>query len=350
MESSGKAQKNIVLGILGGDRKGGPVCSSPLVTVTLEQMEACGCYYPESHEDPFKMAKLAGFIHASVGFQGIRVPFDLCVEAEAFGCRLKGGERESPPSVAGIAFEEGQGLYIPEDIFQRGRFKAVFGAVRLLHKEFSRKASVFPGIVGPLTLLGQLYDVSHVMCWPIEDPQRLDERLEMAAGFLSEYANRLLESGGDAIIISDPAASGDLLSRKFFQRHVMPVYLRLRKMISGPVVLHICGNTLDFLDLLPVTGFEGFSFEGPAVPVKAVRQAIGDAMVLIGNIPTYDVLLSGSPEMVMEESLRALEDGVDLLAPACGIPVRTPLENLRVMVKAVERFRGEKRAWTTRLV
>ncbi len=65
-------------------------------------------------------------------------------------------------------------------------------------------------------------------------------------------------------------------------------------------------------------------------------------MLLVGNIPTYDTLLFGTPERVREESLNALEDGVDILAPACGVPVQTPTENLKSMVRAVEEFKGDR--------
>ncbi len=332
-------EDNLVLQILRGNRSGGPVCCSPLVTVTIDQMKATDSFYPDAHRDPQKMARLASFIYTSLGFQGIRVPFDLCVEAEAFGCRMKNGDAESPPSVTGKAFEAKGTLRVPDDIFERGRLRVVLDAVRALGKEFGDRVAVFPGIVGPLTLLGHLFEVAQVMRWTIKDPQRLDRSLEIAADFLSEYANRLLESGGHAVTMSDPTASGDLLSRKYFERYAIPAYQRMRKKISEPVILHICGNTGDFLDLFPLTGFEGFSFEGPTVPVKAVRQHIGDTMAVIGNIPTHDLLLFGTPDKVREASLRALDDGVDLLAPACGIPLHTPIENLKSMVGAVEEFK-----------
>lgn len=318
------------------------MCASPLVTVTTDQMKASGCFYPDAHADSHVMAGLARFAHTSVGFQGIRVPFDLCVEAEALGCRIKKGDAEAPPSVAGRAFEEEETLKVPGDIFDRGRLGVVQDAVRILSREFGGAVTIFSGIVGPLTLLGHLYDVTEMMCWPIKNPGRLDCDLEIVSDFLAGYAAKLLDAGGHAVIMSDPSASGDLLSRKHFERHVIPAYQRMRKKISGPVILHICGNTNDFLDLLPLTGFEGFSFEGPTVPVKAVQQSIGKAMAVIGNIPTHDLLLFGTPDKVLEASLKALDNGVDLLAPACGIPVHTPTENLRAMVRAVEEFRRER--------
>ncbi len=335
------SSENSVLRLIKGQRKEGPVCSSPLVTVSLDQMHLSGFYYPNAHNEPEAMAMLSSCIYTSIGFQGIRLPFDLCIEAEAFGCKLRNGGKESPPSVIERAFEEKGTLLVPEDIFQRGRFKVVFEAVRILNDKFGNDVTIYTGMVGPLTLVGHLYDVSTVMRWAIKDPQRMDQNLEQVADFLVEYANRLFEAGGDVLSILDPSASGDLLSRQYFQRHILPIYKRMREKIQAPVILHICGNTVDFLELIPQTGFEGFSFEGPKVLVKTVRESIGDKMLLVGNIPTYDILLFGTPDKVYEESIRALSDGVDMLAPACGIPVQTPTENLKAMVRAVEEFKED---------
>jgi [methyl-Co(III) methanol-specific corrinoid protein]:coenzyme M methyltransferase len=305
-------------------------------------MGASGSYYPTAHNDPQSMARLSSFAFTSIGFQGIRIPFDLCVEAEAFGCKLRNGGKDSPPSVTKKVFEKKDALLVPEDIFQNGRFQAVFEAIRILKDKFENDVTIYTGIVGPLTLIGALYDATTVMRWAIKDPQRMDDNLERAADFLAEYAGHLFDAGGDVLSILDPTASGDLLSRKYFEKYVMPAYQRMREKIQGPISLHICGNTEGFLDLLPRTGFEAFSFEGPKVPVTTAREKIGGKMLLVGNIPTYDTLLFGTPEKIREESLKALEDGVDILAPACGVPVQTPTENLKAMVRAVEEFKEDR--------
>jgi len=344
MKSQGYVSaNNPVLRIFKGERTEGPVCSSPLVTVTLEQMEASGSYYPTANNDPQAMARLSGFAFNFLGFQGVRVPFDLCVEAEAFGCKLRNGGKDAPPSIISKAFEEKEALLVPKDIFQKGRFQVVFEAIRILKDKFGDDVTIYTGMVGPLTLVGSLYDASRVMRWPIKYPSRMDDNLERAVDFLVEYALLLFEAGGDVLSILDPTASGDLLSKKYFQRHVIPTYQRMRERIPGPIALHICGNTEDFLELLPQTGFQAFSFEGPKVSVRTARQKIGDKMLLIGNIPTYDTLLFGTPETVREASLRALEDGVDLLASACGVPVQTPTENLKAMVRAVKEFKEKRK-------
>ena len=68
-------------------------------TATVEQMEACGAYWPEAHADAEKMATLAEAGHTVVGFEAVRVPFDITAEAELFGCGIKAGDLKQQPSV-----------------------------------------------------------------------------------------------------------------------------------------------------------------------------------------------------------------------------------------------------------
>ncbi len=68
-------------------------------TTTIKQMEDCGAYWPEAHSDPEKMAKLAESGHILIGFEAVRVPFDITVEAELFGCEIRAGDSKQQPSV-----------------------------------------------------------------------------------------------------------------------------------------------------------------------------------------------------------------------------------------------------------
>jgi len=47
----------------------------------------------------------------------------------------------------------------------------------------------------------------------------------------------------------------------------------------------------------------------------------------------------GTKEDVTREALSALKEGIDVLAPGCGIPARTPNENLLAMTEAAKKYR-----------
>lgn len=46
-------------------------------TATVEQMEACGAFWPQANEEPELIAKLAEAGHTVVGYEAVRVPFDI---------------------------------------------------------------------------------------------------------------------------------------------------------------------------------------------------------------------------------------------------------------------------------
>jgi uroporphyrinogen-III decarboxylase len=62
-------------------------CACPLQTGTIDLMKASGAYWPDAHTDPELMVKLAKAAHDIGGIESVRVPFDIGVDASAFGAR-----------------------------------------------------------------------------------------------------------------------------------------------------------------------------------------------------------------------------------------------------------------------
>ncbi len=327
-------KQSSVFDLFDGQEIARPICSSPVVNVTLEQMDLCGSSYPEAFSHPTHMANLAESAYTLAGFEGIRLPFDLCIEAEALGCGIKPPGRETPPSVVKPAFENFAPLKIPPDIFNRGRFGGVFEAATGLRKKYEKSVPIYGGITGSFSLAGHLWGANKLLKGTIKNPDTVKDVLKSVGEFNIIYANRLLDAGCHYIVLIDPAASGDLISEKTFQTFLLPVYQEMHKRILGKVILHICGNTNKLLRLIAETGFEGFSFEGPTVSAEAARETIGKKMILIGNIPTKTLLME-TAENVVRDAEAAMRGGVDLLAPACGVALQTPLANLKAMAQAV---------------
>ncbi len=61
-------------------------------------------------------------------------------------------------------------------------------------------------------------------------------------------------------------------------------------------------------------------------------------MALVGNLPSATLLRYSTPTIIQARSLKALQDGVDILAPACGFHPHTPLANMKAMVRAVDKY------------
>ncbi len=57
----------------------------------------------------------------------------------------------------------------------------------------------------------------------------------------------------------------------------------------------------------------------------------------VGNVDP-SVISRETSTRVQEESLKALESGIDLLAPGCSLEPHTPTENLKAMLHAVQSY------------
>ena len=68
-------------------------------------MDLVDSHHLEAHGDPLLMARLAEVTYATVGCEEVRVPFDLWVEAEAFGSAIKPISKDHSPSAFRPTFE-----------------------------------------------------------------------------------------------------------------------------------------------------------------------------------------------------------------------------------------------------
>lgn len=301
-------------------------------------MEKVGSFWPEAHYDAKQVVDLAQAGHDMVGFEGVRVPFDLCIEAEAFGCTVKPGARDNQPMVDKAVFEDYSAFEVPEDIWQRGRIKTLFQAAGMLMSRLGDKIPIYGMAVGPVTLSGYLFGLEKTLMDIHIEPEQYKRALTQVADFSIEYANRLLQHTNGTVVVADPSASGDLVSPKQFSSFYTDVYRRMHEGIKGNVILHICGNTTGMLEDIAKTGFECFSFQGPEVDIPKAKEIVHDRIALAGNVPTVRCILQGTPQEVKNWSLKALNEGVDLLAPSCGIPPTAKIQNVRPMVEAAKEF------------
>jgi [methyl-Co(III) methanol-specific corrinoid protein]:coenzyme M methyltransferase len=311
-----------------------PICSSPLQTATLEQMSRVDANWPAAHTDPELMARLAGAAHEIAGLQGVRVPFDVCVEAEALGSRVSNGRIDTPPAIIGPAFEAIEEVRVPVDGLTRGRIPLLLRALDLLRRRYGDRLPIYAMAVGPLTLLGYVAGIERALYALSTRPELVRMSLEAVTAYVTEVAAALAEHGNGFVVLADPVASPDLLPPEQFLDYVLPTYLQIGRRVHARIILHICGNTGPVLPGVAGTGFAAFSFHGPQVAVADAKQLLGEKLALVGNVPPI-LLRFGSREAVRNAARRAIRDGIHFLAPGCGLHPLTPLQNIRALVGAL---------------
>ena len=113
--------------------------------------------------------------------------------------------------------------------------------------------------------------------------------------------------------------------------------------LNVPLILHICGNTLDRMEYIARTGMAAFHFDSKNDPQQAM-DIVDGRIALVGNINNPETLYARGPDEVRQEVYRCLDAGVNLIAPECAIPLATKLENLLEIPKAVRDWAQEHAA------
>jgi MtaA/CmuA family methyltransferase len=313
-------------------------CVSPLQTGTLELMESSGCFWPEAFRDAEKMYCLSRAAHDVAGLEGVRVPFDVTVEASVLGAEAGWGRVDRQPSISRTALndiEELERLDIVEPRSGKAS-KAVLSAVDMLSSRMEG-VPVICGIVAPFMLACQMLGIEQTLMNIVREPSFVRMLVRKAEMFDQMYVVAAIDAGADVITLIDATATGDILSREQYEEYALSyeTAMVLRARFGGArSVLHICGDTSKLLSSIKMSGATGFSVD-QSMDLVAVKNVLGEDMALIGNVSPTESLLYGTPDQVEEESLACLRSQVNVLAPGCGLAPRTPTVNVKAMVRTV---------------
>lgn len=340
--------------------QGKPVDRVPALSVTqtgtVELMDMTGAAWPEAHSDPEKMAALALAGHEIAGMEAVRYPYCLTVLAEALGCEIRMGTKNIQPSVLSHPFSKGpEGLEVPEDLLERRRIPTLLETTEILKArtggetgkvagkgEEEKEVPLIAGMEGPSTIFEHLVEVKNYLVWFITKPDYVTQFMDICTDICIEYANALFDHGADVLCMPDGGLVGsNMMPPESLDDFLKPCYKRFCREVKGPKILHICGDVGGALHSLSECGFDAISIE-EKVSIKAAKAAIGDRARVIGNIAPSSTLLFGTPEQVKAEAKQCLSDGVDILAPGCGIAPMTPLANMRAIVEARDEWYEEK--------
>lgn len=319
-----------------------PVCSVTQ-TATVELMEMTGAKWPQAHYDPEKMATLAIAGYEIAGLEAVRYPFDCTAIPQTFGCKIMEGTIDTQPSEVDWICKskrDVEEITIPENFLECERISTVLNATDIVNERVGDDIPVIAGMIGPAAIAFSLAGTNYLK-WLITDPGVVKELLEIGTEICIEYSNALFEHGADAISVPDSEGSPDLIPPQLFESLVLPEHRKLTSKARGMMILHMCGDATEILEFMAISGFDGISIE-EKVDARYAKQVIGKRACLIGNVSPVETLLAKSSEEVKREAKMCIEDGVDILAPGCGIAPHTLLTNLKAFVEARNEYYLEK--------
>ncbi len=244
-----------------------------------------------------------------------------------------------------VSTTEELALLDPASIDSHPVIRTLHAALKLTRSRVGQEFLVTLTAWGPFTLGARIIGEEAMMKALHRNPLLVERVCSFAGDLLLRFYRPALEAGLlEVILIGEPTASGDLISRSQFETFVLPhlrAFTDAVKAYGCKTILHICGNTSDRFDLFPRTGAACVSIDHKADIAQAATVLQG-AMCLAGNVDPVRVLLQATADEVEETCRRIISSagraGGFILMPGCDIPPTVPFENLRAFVRAAKEW------------
>jgi MtaA/CmuA family methyltransferase len=227
-------------------------------------------------------------------------------------------------------------IRIPANLETHPDTKCVLDAIKLLRKELGDDVFIIGKTMGPWSLGYHCFGVEKFLLMSLDDPDMTMKCLERMKESTLRFGKAQIEAGADALTLPDHA-TGDLVSGEYYERFLKDMHIEFARDLDIPIILHICGKTVDRMEYIAQTGMAAFHFDSKNEPQESM-DIVNGRISLVGNINNPETLYSKEPDDVGAEVTKNLEAGVQLVGPECAIPLQTSIENLKAIPKAVREF------------
>lgn len=173
----------------------------------------------------------------------------------------------------------------------------------------------------------------------IDDPKMALDILHKLKEISVLFGQSQIDSGADALTFPDHA-TGDLVSGDYYNKFLLELHQEMAERLNVPLILHICGNTLDRMDYIAQNEMAAFHFDSKNDPQEAM-DIVNGRIRLVGNINNPETLYARGPKEVRKEVYACMDAGVQMVAPECAVPLATKLENLLEIPRAVKAWHEE---------
>jgi [methyl-Co(III) methanol-specific corrinoid protein]:coenzyme M methyltransferase len=314
-----------------GDR---PPAGNPTSIVCHGLMDAAGIPFPKAHLDANAMADLAIAGHEILGFDTVMPEYSVHQESAALGCDVDWGDRDTMPDGKTFPYADFSDIRVPENILEKPSMRVVLDALSILRRTVGDGAAIVGKVMGPWTLSYHMAGTQNFLLQiGMGESEKVVNMMRQLMPVTIAFARAQFQAGADVVVLADHV-TGDLAGPYHYRDLLQPIHKEITSQVGGPLILHVCGNCIDRLELFAEAGFEVYHFEWQ-MDAKVVVEKVGTRMSLVGCINNPQVLYQGTPDDAYAQARYAIEAGVNIIGPECAIPLATPLENLKAIVAAV---------------
>lgn len=329
-------------------RAGEPLDRVPCnVTVADHGARLIGAKFTDLFFRPDKIVEAHVAAREVYEIQGMISAPGLSGMAEAIGCKVAYPEESAPYLETHVVADEADldRLAIP-DPTKAGRLPVVLEAAKRLQEALGDELPLSIGFTGPFTVAAQIRGTERFMRDLYRNPEFAHRVLRFALESNLAFLKEAAKIEGVDFNIGDPTSSGSLISRKLFREFSFPYLKELVDAIgevSGTAPsIHICGNTKQIWSDVADAGLGSFSIDDK-MDLAEAKRAVGDRLILVGNVKPTETMFLGTPQDVEEDVKGCLQKAHDsprgyILALGCGLPHGTPPANIRALLDSARKF------------
>ena len=268
--------------------------------------------------------------------------FGMCTEPSAFGAKCSWEENEFPYADKIITDIQSVHSLVKPDSRKDGLLPFVLRRLRHYQAQIEREGHGIKFAVsrGPLNIASFLLGSTEFLMAIRTDPDEAHTLLAVVTDFLVEWLElqaRTFPSIDGVLVLDDIVG---FIGDQDFREMALPYLTRIFQSLD--VAVRFFHNDAMGLVCAPYLAQMGvnlfnFSYQHSLAEMKGLT---GDAVTLVGNIPTRDVLAAGTPDDV-RRGVKAALDSVDdkrriILSCGGGMPPNVPTENIEAFLSGAK--------------
>lgn len=314
-----------------------PIDRIPLMPITMMfAADQIGAKYGEYVTDYRVMAE--GQLKTTERFDidVVSAISDPAREAGDIGAKVRFFDDQPP------AFVETDSLLEDKSVLSRlkvpdpasgGRMLDRIKGVALLKEKVAGERIVEGWIEGPCALGANLRGINRLMTDFFDDPVFVEDLFGYVTDVAIAFARAQREAGAELMGVGDAPAS--LVGKAIFENTVAPFHTKLVAALRDmgyKTRSHICGNTSKICAKRASLGYDIIDIDSK-VSLDQARSQMGPEAIILGNIPTVEVMERGTAEHVTAAAVdchRACGER-HIISAGCEVPRQTPLENMKAL-------------------
>lgn len=262
---------------------------------------------------------------------GQPVLFDLQVEAEILGCKLKWAD-DTPPTVYTHPLAEGRDIPDKMPTEEDGRLPMIIRTMRKMKEAVGDTTALYGLVCGPFTLASHLRGTELFMDM-FDDPDYVLDLVGYCTEFIKRISKMYIDTGMDIIAVVDPLVSQ--ISSDHFEEFLSDAYTDIFAYIRNEKVyssFFVCGDASRNIEAMCKTRPDSISVD-ENIKLADIKNLTDRYQVALGgNIPLTTIMLHGT----QQDNMKCVVEMIDsvpnpnrnyIVAPGCDMPYAVPIEN-----------------------